>query len=115
MSPASYRAAPPRVGVSPTLHRSRRGHLIAWSRPFLGGFLADPADVPSAELHALGQRQFGGVVDRVRRPAHIRLPGVRAGFATAAGVFLAAERAADLRARGADIDIRDSAIRSVRG
>ena len=64
------------------------------------------------ELHALGQRQGRAVVDRVGGAAHVGLPGVRAGLAAAAGLLLAAEGAADLGARGADIDVGDAAIRA---
>src|SRR5690606_18362078 len=97
----------PRRGI-PNLTHAGWGHLIAWSAPVFG-------EIASAELHSLGEREFGGVVDRVGGPAHIGLPGVRAGFPSTAGLLLPAERAADLRARGADIDIGDSAIRAVHG
>ena len=49
-----------------------------------------------AELDALSQRQFVGVVDGVGGAPHVGLPGVGAGFAAAAGVLLAAESTADL-------------------
>src|SRR5690606_4037065 len=54
------------------------------------------------ELDALGQRQVVRVVDGIGLAAHVGAPGIRAGLAPAAGVLLAAEGAADLRARGAD-------------
>src|SRR6185312_8700277 len=57
------------------------------------------------ELDPLRQRQRVGVVDGVGLAAHVDLPCIRAGLATAAGFLLAAERAADLRARGADVDV----------
>src|SRR3954453_20224416 len=59
------------------------------------------------ELHALRQRQLRGVVDRVGRAPHVGLPRIRTGLAPAAGLLLAAERAADLRTRGADVDVGD--------
>ena len=62
-----------------------------------------------AELDALRQRQIGEV-DRIRLPAHVGLPRVRTRFAAAAGFLLAAERAADLGAAGADVDVGDAAI-----
>src|SRR5256885_12604550 len=43
--------------------------------------------------------------------AHVGLPRVGAGFAAAAGLLLAPEGAADLGARGADVDVGDAAIR----
>src|SRR3954452_12044180 len=49
------------------------------------------------EADALRQRQGRPVIDRVRRPAHIRLPGVRASLAAAARLLFAAECAADFR------------------
>src|SRR5690606_25316481 len=66
------------------------------------------------ELDALGQRQRVGVVDGIRLPAHIGTPRVRARFAATAGVLLAAEGAADLRTRGADVDVGDAAVRTGR-
>ena len=56
-----------------------------------------------------------GVVDGVRGAAHVRLPRVRPRLAAAAGLLLAAERAADLRAGGADVDVGDAAVGAVGG
>src|SRR4029079_5022788 len=39
------------------------------------------------EVHALGERQLTGVVDRVGRSAHVGAPGVGTGLATAAGLL----------------------------
>src|SRR6059058_5627662 len=64
------------------------------------------------KIDALGERQVAAVIDRVGGAPHIGAPGVRPAFAAAAGLLLAAERAADLSARGADIDVGDAAIRS---
>src|SRR6478752_2837048 len=76
------------------------------SRPNLA-----PADIrPHIELDTLRQRQVAGIVDCVRRPAHIRLPSVGSGLAAAAGVLLAAEGSAYLGATRADIDIGDTAV-----
>src|SRR5690606_36414915 len=61
------------------------------------------------ELDALCQRQRVGVVDGVGLAAHVRAPRIRARLATAAGVLLAAEGAADLGAGGADVDVGDAA------
>src|SRR5699024_5919197 len=69
-------------------------------------------EVGSEELDALRQRQLPGVVDRVRGLPHIGLPRVGAGFASAAGLLLTAEGTADLRSRGADVDVGDAAVRS---
>src|SRR5699024_2768899 len=65
----------------------------------------------SEELDALRQRQLAGVVDRVRGLPHIGLPRIGAGFASAAGLLLTAEGTADLRSRGADVDVGDAAVR----
>jgi two-component system sensor histidine kinase PhoQ len=54
-------------------------------------------------------------VDGVGLPAHVGLPGVRAGLAAAAGVLLAAEGAADLGARGADVHVGDAAVAAAGG
>ena len=62
------------------------------------------------ELDALGERQVGRPVDRVGLAAHVGLPRVGAGLAAAAGLLLAAERAADLGAGGADVDVGDAAV-----
>src|SRR6185437_9409831 len=66
------------------------------------------------ELDALRQRQRGRIVDGVGLAAHVDLPCIRAGLAAAAGFLLAAERTADLRTAGADVDVRDAAIRTGR-
>src|SRR5215470_1382294 len=66
------------------------------------------------ELDALRERQRVGVVDRVRLPAHVRLPRIGARFAPAAGFLLAAERAADLGAGRTDVDVRDATVRARR-
>jgi len=63
----------------------------------------------SCECDALGKRQFGGVVDGVGGSPHVTAPSIRAGLAAAAGGFLAAERAADFRSGGADVDVDDAA------
>src|SRR3569623_517460 len=62
------------------------------------------------ELDPLRQRQRIRIVDRIRLPAHIRLPRIRAGFTATAGFLLAAERAADFCAAGADVDVGDAAV-----
>src|SRR6476646_829738 len=69
----------------------------------------------SAELNALRERQFGRIVDCVRRSPHIRLPRVGAGFPAATGLFLPAKGATDLRTRRADVHIRDAAIGAAGG
>src|SRR6478609_9414837 len=84
----------------------RSGSRPAWTSS-VSSFIGRSGDV---ELHALGERQLAAVVDRVGRAAHVRLPAVRARFASAAGFLLAAERAADLGARRADVDVRDAAV-----
>ena len=54
----------------------------------------------SAELDALGEGEFVGVVDGVGGPAHVGLPRVAAALAAAAGGLLAAEGSADLGTLG---------------
>src|SRR5580658_6339087 len=66
------------------------------------------------ELDALRQRQFFGPVDGDGLPPHVSLPRVAAGFAAATGVLLAAEGSTDLRAAGADVDIRKAAVAAAR-
>ena len=53
-------------------------------------------------------------VDGAGLAAHVGLPGVGARLAAAAGLLLAAEGAADLGARGADVDVGDAAVASPR-
>src|SRR5688572_24194103 len=72
------------------------------ARPYTGS--------SEVELDALRQRQVVRIVDRVGLAAHVRLPRVGARLAAAAGFLLAAERAADLGAAGADVDVRDAAV-----
>ena len=62
------------------------------------------------EDDALRERQLARVVDGGGLAAHVRLPRVGAGLAAAAGLLLAAERAADLGAARADVDVRDPAV-----
>lgn len=64
-------------------------------RPLLQPFAAGLFDV---ELDALRKRQRPAVIDGVGRAAHIGLPGIRAGFAAAAGLLLAAKGATNLGA-----------------
>src|SRR3546814_19378571 len=64
------------------------------------------------ELDALRQRQRVGVVDRVGLAAHVGAPRVRTRLAAAAGFLLAAERAADLGAGGAEFDVGDATVRA---
>src|SRR5947207_1231616 len=66
--------------------------------------------VSAAELDALRQRQLGRVIDRVRLPPHVTLPGIAPAFAAAAGFFLPAKRAPDLGPARAGVDVRDAAI-----
>src|SRR5690606_11002499 len=82
--PGAWRRAAPRPGVTALCLQT------SWSR----------IDV---EADALCQGQARAVVHRVGGAAHIGLPRIRAGLATAAGLLLAAERAADLGTGRADI------------
>ena len=82
--------------------RSKRGRRPSCSRLF-------------PKRNPLRQRQRVRPVDRVRLPAHVGFPRVGSGLAAAAGFLFAAERAADLGARRADVDVGDAAVRSARG
>src|SRR5918994_449515 len=64
----------------------------------------------NGELDALRQRQGRAVVEGVRGPAHVALPGTRAGLAATARLLLASEGAADLGAGRADVHVGDAAI-----
>src|SRR5262252_5236136 len=64
----------------------------------------------SSEADALRERQRVRAVDGAGLPAHVGLPAVAARLAPAAGVLLAAEGAADLRAARADVHVGDAAI-----
>ncbi len=63
-----------------------------------------------AKLDALSEGQSAGPVDCAGLPPHVRLPRVGAGFATTAGVLLAAKGTANLRAASANIDVGNAAI-----
>src|SRR6185503_17163358 len=88
-------ASPPPSSSAP---RSTVSALIARCRSF------------DVELDPLRQRQGRAVVDGVGGAAHVGAPAVGAGFAAAAGLLLAAEGAADLRPRGADVDVDHAAV-----
>src|SRR6185312_15869200 len=62
------------------------------------------------ELDSLGERQVARPVDGVGLAAHVGPPGIGARLAAAAGVLLPAEGAADLGARGADVDVGNAAV-----
>ena len=64
------------------------------------------------EDNSLGQRQVAAVIDRVGLPAHVAFPGIRTGFAAAAGLFLAPEGASDFGTGGADVDVGNAAVRA---
>ena len=80
----------------------RRGSLILPLAHFASNIKFD----------ALRQRQFTGIIDRIGLPPHISLPGIGAGFASAAGFLLATESAADFRSARADIDVGNATIRT---
>src|SRR5437899_6299896 len=70
------------------------------------------AFVVAAELNSLSQGQFTGEVDRVRLAPHVTLPAIASALASTAGIFFAAERAADFRAAGSGIYVSNAAIAS---
>ena len=65
------------------------------------------------KLDTLRERQLLRVVDGAGGAAHVLLPRVRPRLAAAARRLLAAERAADLGPRRRDVDVDDSAVRSL--
>ena len=68
------------------------------------------APLACAELDPLRQRKLSREIDRVRLTPHVALPAIAATLAAAAGLFFAAERAADLCATRAGVYVGDSAI-----
>lgn len=64
------------------------------------------------KLYPLCQWRFGRIIDGIRLPPHINPPRIRSGLTAAAGIFLAAKRAAYFRARGADVHIGYPTIRT---
>src|SRR5258708_38866519 len=62
------------------------------------------------EDDTLCQGEIAGMVDGGGLAAHVVFPCVAAAFPAAAGFLFAAERTADLRAAGADIDVGDAAV-----
>src|SRR5207244_10724166 len=73
------------------------------------------ARLSGPKFDALCKGQVATPVDGIGLAPHVRLPGVRARFTTAAGLFLAAEGAADFGSGGADVHIRNPAVASPRG
>src|SRR5438093_2304026 len=82
---------------------SRAGWSIHRSRSRAAGIV-------NSKLDSLRQRKLRGKINRVRLAAHITFPGIAAAFASAAGIFLAAERSAYFRAARASVHVRDPAI-----
>ena len=68
-----------------------------------------------AKMDALGERQLRAKIHGGGLAAHVSFPGVAAALAAAAGLLLAAERAADLRATGAEVHIGNAAVAAARG
>src|SRR6202011_2521151 len=85
-----------------------------------GTLTASPTEIPplrvgaarvaGPELNSLSERKLARKVNRVGLAAHVTLPGTPAAPAPAAGIFLTAECAPDLRAARAGIHVRDPAI-----
>ena len=63
-----------------------------------------------AELNSLREGELAGEIDRVGLAAHIHLPAIAPTLATAAGLFFAAEGAADLRATRPGVYVGNSAV-----
>src|SRR5580704_3523355 len=84
-----------------------RGSVKATAPPTVALTLPLPPGLHRSDVepNPLSERQLRTPVDGVRLAPHVRLPGIRARLAAAAGVFLAAEGAADLGPRSAEIDV----------
>src|SRR5438105_12864651 len=93
---ASSRSTPPRSAA----HVSRCGCRDADGARLLRDLELDP----------LRERQLAAPVHGSGLTAHVRLPGIGARLAAAAAVLLATEGAADFGARGAQIDVGDTAV-----
>src|SRR5436190_17692066 len=68
------------------------------------------AGIVNSKLDSLRQRKLRGKINRVRLAAHITFPGIAPAFASAAGIFLAAESAANFGATRTGVDVCDPAI-----
>src|SRR5580692_6786708 len=62
------------------------------------------------EADALGEGQLCAVVNRIRRAAHIRFPGIGTRLPPASGVLLSTERPANFSPGSSDIDVGNPAI-----
>src|SRR5215212_9426840 len=107
----------------PTTSRQRRGQTIVRKRDKPGATRRvhqagmdrtrrrrGSSALTEVEANALRKRQLAAPIYGVGLTPHVGLPGVRARFASPAGVLLAAECAADLRSGSADVDVGDPAI-----
>ena len=102
---AEFDARFDRPGNLVTATSSSAASIATWRRS------AQVADrQPTSKLMPCASGSVRAPVDRVRLPSHVGFPRVRAGLPSAAGVLLAAERAADLGARRADVDVGDAAV-----
>src|SRR5882724_2083235 len=76
----------------------------------LRGWAPLPGRASDVEPDPLRQGQVGGIIDRIRLPAHIGFPGIAAALPASTGLFFTSEGSADLGSRSADIDIRYAAV-----
>ena len=66
------------------------------------------------KLDALRQRKLLREIHRRRLPAHVGFPRVTAALASAARFFFPAKGAADFRAAGADVHVREATVAAAR-
>src|SRR5262245_28803669 len=101
-------ASPAVPGVPLMVVQNRRARRLRPSQTSVGrGLFARRGD---AEADPLRERQLAARIDRVGLASHVRLPRVATGFAATARFLLAAERAADLGARRAEIHVSDATV-----
>src|SRR5690349_269441 len=101
--PASAARIPSTENAANAENHLRMSTSLQRVRPGSGPFL-------DLERDPLRQRQLATPVDGVGLAAHVRLPGVGPRLTTTARVFLAAERATDLGARGANVHVGDATV-----
>src|SRR6202171_6659060 len=95
-----------------TAGSSRSTHLRSVARASRCGCRdADGAPLGCGlDLDPLRERQLTAPVHGIGLAAHVRLPGIGARLAAAAGILFTTEGAADFGARGAEIDVGETAV-----
>ena len=78
--------------------------------PWPGIRSAGPVVGSQIKLYTLRQGKILTPINRVGLPAHIELPGIRAGLAATAGFLFPTKSTADFRTGGTDVHVGDAAI-----